>query len=620
MSDYSAERIEKGKYFRGITPLKSSRPKRPEYVIGFDSEAENGRPFLFQFSLPDTSDSDAILIEIPPEPFEGLRAFMRFVHHTCTRKDVEYLIWGFNLGYEFTQLFGDLEDDVKQLDDIEIKYTVTAREDSKRAVGNYRLTIAQGKRHLLTIFNESTRRTVRLYDAYAYYKTKLGTAGEMLGIGNKTEGLDRENITRASMSDPLFIEYAKRDAWITRRLGEHIVNMHKEYDVRQTISAPHFASTVFRRHYISKVIDVPPPDLEQAGLYSYHGGKNGFYLDRPTHLENIYQYDITSAYPEAMAQLPDIESSEWIYTDHYVPNVHAIYIADLTYTRCRYRGMMNPNGSWPDSGRITEAYLTSYELDEMVSRNEATVHNARGWMIAGIVRGALRDYVNDFFKMKAESTGPQRETAKLFLNSLYGKFFQKVPLGVVGSYDLETGELIVTDPEADFDWRAGGLYHPPIASLITGYVRAKMHGMEHKYQALMTSTDGIFAYQPPDPADIGKSLGKLTVANGDLKIWRERLYIFRPYGRESCEKCTDEKPCDTHKPKAAFHGFRGKLAALDAIPLEKGIYDYSAEQVVTLKLSTKALQGTRYQAGFFAKQKYVLDLTGKSRNRSVTVS
>ncbi len=604
MSDYRAERIEKGRYFTGIRPLKSSRTTRNQYVIGFDSEAENGRPFLFQFSLPDTIDADAILYEIDPEPFEAIRVFMRFVHNYCTRKDTEYLIYGFNLQYEFTQLFQDLDDEVKLLDDFVIDYDLTAKGNANQVVAQYEIRIAQGKRHLLTIFNKKTRRSVRLYDGYAYYKTSLDNVAKMLGIPGKIDGVDRSDFTRADLHNEQFISYSKRDAWITRKVGEHIVGLHTQYDVKQTISAPHFASTVFRRHYLQTKIDLPAPDLEQAGLYSYHGGKNGFYLSKPTHLENIYQYDITSAYPEAMRQLPNIETASWEYTETYVPGVAAIWIVDLNYTRCLYRGMMNPDGSWPKSRYIKTAYLTSYELDEMILRGECAIDNARGWIMTGIRGGALQDYVDDFFKQKAETTGPERETAKLFLNSLYGKFFQKVPIGIVGSYDLETGKLITTDKDQEFDHRAGGLYHPPIASLITGFVRAKIHAMEHKYQALMTSTDGIFAYEPPDSSDVGKHLGGLTVQKGDLKIWRERLYIFREYGSD--------------KPKAAFHGFRGRLEDLDAIPLTNARFEYEATQMVTMKLSTKALQGVRYQAGAFATQKYVLDLSRGKKAVSAT--
>lgn len=44
-----------------------------------------------------------------------------------------------------------------------------------------------------------------------------------------------------------------------------------------------------------------------------------------------------------------------------------------------------------------------------------------GWRFKG-VRGLFQDYIDKWSKIKAESTGGQREIAKLHLNSLYGKF------------------------------------------------------------------------------------------------------------------------------------------------------------------------------------------------------
>jgi hypothetical protein len=214
--------------------------------------------------------------------------------------------------------------------------------------------------------------------------------------------------------------------------------------------------------------------------------------------------------------------------------------------------------------------------------------------------GALVKYVDTFFAQKRTAVGPARDTAKLFLNSLYGKFFQKVALGTVGALDLDTGEWIETDPDSPYDWRAGGLYHPPIASLITGFVRAKIHRMEHRYESVMTSTDGIFAMQPPDPNELGDGLGMLTVKHGKLSIWRERLYIFTPHDNTGhAEHWTDECQC-----KIALHGFRANPNVLAGIPLARGTYSYQAQSMVTLKLSTRALKGKRYTPGRFVMLPY----------------
>lgn len=586
MSMYYEDRIEKPEYF-SISPLKRGRGQRTTAVIGFDSEADTttGRPMLFQFAMPGQGIEDVWAVEVDERKrtHDPILKFMEFVAEHCTRKDTEYLIYGFNLEYEWTQLFGTLPEEVRRKKELLLLY-----ED------RWKIEALNDVRYFAKATIGGTKRPVRILDAMAFYKTSLNGAAKMLNLGTKYDlAMDHGTFTREHLTDPEFLHYARQDAWITRRLGEHIVGMHQDFDVSTTVSAPHFASKVFKRKFLTDSIPLCEPEVEQYGLWSYHGGKNGFYIPEPTHLTPVYQYDITSAYPEAMRQLPDPTRATFVATDHYEPGVHAIWRAMFEYDPCKWRGFLNIDGTWPNPGFITEAFLTGYELDAMIARDEINLITADGFIMEGPRGGPLIDYVDLFFDMKRTTTGPERETAKLFLNSLYGKFFQKVLISDATSVDIETGKFLDIDPNALFDYRAGGLYHPGIASLITGFVRAKMHGIEHKYGSLMTSTDGIFGTIPPDPKDIGTDLGMLTVQQGDLKLWRERLYIFRPD--------------DGSKPKVALHGFRGKPDLLDTIPLKHGTYTYEAQQVVTLKLSTQRFDGNTYAPGRFVTKKF--DLT-----------
>lgn len=587
MSVYISERIVKPPFFR-LAPLSRGRGKRLPYVIGFDSEAEKSYPFTFQFSLPDTDETDTIIAYIPRRKHAGLIAFMEFVHRVCTSRKREYLIYGFNLGYEFTQLFHDFADDAKDADDFWLEYVT---DDGTL----YRLDVYKAKRHFMTIRNMSSRVRVRVLDARAFYTTSLDAAATMLGIVGK---LDKPpTFRRRDWQSPEFQAYARRDAYITRRLGETIMEMHAAYDVATCISAPHFASSVFRRRFLRAEIPTITEHLEQYGLTSYHGGKNGYYLDGPADIDGIYAYDIRSAYPEAMRALPDVADAAWRETIGYVPNTHSIWRATIEYRPCLFRGLQYPDGRWMEHEQRATVIATGYEIDAMLERDECRIVRAVGYVMDGPSGGALSDYVDTFYHLKHTTKDETtRITAKLFLNSLYGKFFQKTPLGMVGSYEWATGNYVAGVAEQSGDFEAGGLYHPPIASLITGYVRAKIHRLEHRYNAIMTSTDGIFARRPPIPEDIGDKLGMLDVNRGRLRIWRERLYIY------------DYADGDKPKQKAALHGFRGSAADLATIPLDAGHYQYQAQQVITLGMSTRSYGGRRHQPGEFVTLPFGLDV------------
>lgn len=558
---------------------------RDKWVCGFDSEADttsDGRPMLFQFSRPGMSEEDTDLVVLEPTPHAGLRALLDFMDKWCVDRQVEYLIYVWNLTYEMTQIFHDFPKAIRKESDFRVKYIRPY--DWSVDVLNFKRQIVEFRKG---------RITVKLLDGTGFYKIKLDSAAKMLGLGEKYEltNLSRSLFTRDDLTDPEFIRYAKRDAYITRLIGEYIQDQHRSYSVPTTISAPHFASTVFKTQFLRGGIGVPSPELEQAGLYSYHGGKNGFYLDGPSEFPTIYQYDITSAYPEAMRQLPNVETGVWQKVRGYKRGLHALYLVNLNYYCCKYRGMQNHNGSWAQSGIVEGTWLTGYELDAILDYGEAKLLNCRGFQFTGDGGGALSEYVDKFFTIKRYSTGPERETAKLLLNSLYGKFFQKQPIGSVGTYDFERGGWVETDPRENYDYEAGGLYHPPIASLITGYVRAKIHRLEHKYESVMTSTDGLFGEVGPDAADLGKNLGELTVDNGRLRIWRERLYRFDVPGKQ---------------PKFALHGFHAGLSELTEIPLARGEYLYDGKQMITLKMSTRRMNGVAYSPGQFVNLPFVL--------------
>lgn len=602
---YLAERILKPAYF-SISRLIRGRGERRVQVIGFDSEQDTAthRPMLFQYST--VGGMEDVELQVIGERDRPLDLFMRWVHEHCTNKHTEYVILGWNLQYEFTQLFPGISVEITSEPEFELGYTL--KSESGLTIGRYTIRVANDKRYFIKIRNEATHRTITFADGMAFYVTSLDKAAKMLDLGRKIE-IGSKKFTRADLTgNAMFRDYAKQDAYLTRMIGENILDLHETYDVTTCLTAPQFASKVFRHHFLRTSIAPPDPDLEQAGLWSYHGGKNGYYLGRPMSLARVYAYDITSAYPEAMRQLPDPELSEWHWTLGYEPGAHALWNIRAKYRSCRYHGLMQHGNSWHETGDI-EGWVTSYELDAALALGEIEIVDAEGWVMRGPSGGALVSYVDTFFELKRKSIGAMREAAKLFLNSLYGKFFQKVPLGAVGSYDLdENGEykletFVVTDPTQEHDWQAGGLYHPPIASLITGFVRAKIHHLEHKYDSVMTSTDGFFGLIPPDPADVGTYLGGLTVERGHLRIWRERLYVFTP----SLIGAIEGKR--RFKLKYALHGFRGKLRDLVRLPLEPGKYQYTAQAMITNKLARNAYRGAKYAPGTFIDLPFTLDLS-----------
>lgn len=582
MSTIRAERVEKSSWF-SIGPLKRGRNSRETYVIGFDSEAEHGKPFLFQFAHP---NGHVDLLDISRKKNAGLLAFIDYLYEHCTNRNTEYIVFGFNMQYEYTQLFRDIDRSFTTLPEFGVRMP-------KRGI---LIRALNDKRYTFTIEFENSKQVIRVIDAMAYFPMSLDAASKVVESGKKLP--KPESFTRKERHTPEFEAYAKQDAILTQRLGEHIMDWHRRGDVNTCMSAPMLSSRIFRRQYLTETLPPMEMDLEQFGLYSYHGGKNGYYANRPQQLKHVYSYDIRSAYPEAMDALPCIEHGRWTFEEGYQPKIHAVYhVTYGTFNGCRFEPVYNADGTRIRSIGEMETWSTSYEIDQMVQRGELTIDECFRWEFKTDCkcdkRSPFRAFVRDFYTLKRDAkTAAERQYAKLNMNSLYGKLFQKVPLGRVGEFDLDSESYVDTAPDQDYDYRAGGLYHPPLASLVTGFVRAKIHHLEHKYNAIMTSTDGIFALLPPDPDDIGPELGKLDVAVGTLRIWRERLYIFTP--------------SDKSKPKYALHGFRGGLELLKRVPLTLRTYHYRATEMVTLKRSRFLIDGATHEPGEFVERSFEL--------------
>jgi hypothetical protein len=178
----------------------------------------------------------------------------------------------------------------------------------------------------------------------------------------------------------------------------------------------------------------------------------------------------------------------------------------------------------------------------------------------GKVNG-LAKYVEEFFakKQKAdlEKNITERLWAKLALNSLYGKFISKIK----DEFDsLES-------------WKGGVIFHPLIASLITGFVRSYVHDIEHSCSAIHTSTDSFITKQ--SDVDIRfqgiNGLGGLKKEyQGDVLIVRPKVYvIFDKLDKHCYHKfALDEYDkvfcvyCKAKVLKAATHGFYGSVQML----------------------------------------------------------
>jgi hypothetical protein len=225
-------------------------------------------------------------------------------------------------------------------------------------------------------------------------------------------------------------------------------------------------------------------------------------------------------------------------------------------------------------------------LNEALRSGEFKPTEVQGWFYdrdGDTDTPPLKGYVDDFYARKeAEKDPPKRAMYKFLLNSISGKWIQTRKRDDVTYVDLED-ETVTTA----CDLVAGGMFHPFIATLTTGHTRAKMHRLEHEWDAIHTATDGIFTRKKVSHAKLGRQTGLGALVNeaqGDLLLMRNKLYILYGDGPGKTMSSVYE---NRHVIKSAHHGYAGSLADLERMAVT-GERKYTKVKPNTLRASVKS--------------------------------
>ena len=360
----------------------------------------------------------------------------------------------------------------------------------------------------------------------------------------------------------LFEEYAIADVLVLWELVYWILSLHRQYDVGLSVSLADLAGKIFRKHHVENYIQATEHEVTLAALSSYHGGKTESYVPGPMIIKNIHEYDITSAYPYAMSRIGNFFDYEIEPYEKGQPIMNNGVYQVSTEVGCNYKPLYTEEFERTNS--IQKQWVTGWELNSCLNLHcvpSVQVHNGYSMISRNGKANGLSEYVWSFFtkKEQADKEGnlTERLAAKLFMNALYGKFISKLQDEHDG---LET-------------WRGGVIFHPFIATLITGFVRAYVHDIEHSCLSLHTSTDSFITTQ--EDVDIRfqgvGGLGALKKEySGDVLIVRPKVYVIFDKLEKDCyhKFQLDEHDkvyciyCRAKVLKSATHGFYGSTQML----------------------------------------------------------
>jgi len=375
---------------------------------------------------------------------------------------------------------------------------------------------------------KGTTRTI--YETFGFYQKSFLRAIKEFKIGAESE---RERIARNKMARSSFesIDQEVRDycalecnylAQLMEKLREYCYAagiVPKSWNgAGKLASALHKLHGTMERQQIEML--VPKGVLEYASA-AYYGGR--FEITRTGKIEDkVYEYDIRSAYPDAMRSLPCLQHGTWEQARGKVLRNHpGIFVASVSFRCDPIDGGLGQLGGLPVRSTKGNLYWPLHgagiywdcEIRSAERLGYKCIYK-NGWIYKSSCSCRSFDWVEELYDYRRSigSSGPGYPI-KLAINSLYGKLAQRVG-------NPKYSNLI---------W----------AGLITALTRSKLNVAillaSPRTDIVMLATDGIYSLSPLD-LPVGERLGEFESAVMDgIFIVQPGLY-WSPKKRDEARK------------------------------------------------------------------------------------
>lgn len=318
-------------------------------------------------------------------------------------------------------------------------------------------------------------------DSYWLIRAKLRDIGTWLGLEKGGEEGSTDTFY-GPLSE--LISYNQRDCVLLyeaiRRFEEIVLELGGVLEK----TAASTALKLFRSRYLTETIEVDGA-VNEIARKAYVGSRVEVFSKK---VEDCNYWDINSSFPYAMTfpapgnclgyvtKLP----KSGLYLADATVKVNECDIPPLPMRTEKDRRIYFPTGRWR-----AWFYSTDLELLESTGHRIECVHN----VLAFAPNTDLRDYAIDLYdRRKKSSDAAYRETFKIFLNALYGKFAEspfKDKIVINPGPDFFEKHQEKVDAGLGYEWLQPGVYaldeekdiphgHVPFSVAITSKARANL--------------------------------------------------------------------------------------------------------------------------------------------------
>ena len=386
-------------------------------------------------------------------------------------------------------------------------------------------------------------------DSLRIFPISLNKLCKMFGVDGKLIPYNTSfsSIELFNNSDLLqsFIQYSLQDA---KALYDALLNAQSIYfdkfkvDIESVYSTATLSLKIFRSNFQDKSIFILPSEIDGFIRSAYFGGGTDVYK---AYAEKVFYYDVNSLYPFAMLNpMPyEILNNGKIINlinrtlDSFFGFAYVKVVCPLDMLRpvlpFHHEGKtIYPVGTW-------EGIYFSEEL-KAVQKLGYQITLIRGYEFSKV--NLFSNYVNYFYEIKKNSSGSERNIAKLQLNNLYGYFGRK-QIGLI-TMNIKNTDLMnilltrivksITPINENYSTvliysninytmleKLNNEFHSlgsnqhyimsnvALAAAVTSYARITMIPLKIDPNTLYTDTDSAFTTKPIDSNLLGKDIGLL---------------------------------------------------------------------------------------------------------------
>ncbi len=443
--------------------------------------------------------------------------------------------------------------------------------------GRFDIDLVSGFKEFRVRDNWHSKHYITIYDCAGIFQSSFLKAIRAWEIGTEEEWqtIEEGKTGRSSfgIANDEIRYYNHLECTLLAQMMEKVRDACNAVNIYPTkwTGAGQLAESLLRTHHMEDYQSVLPPVLELPASTAYFGGR--FEILRQGIVNNIYEYDINSAYPDAMRSVPCLSHGRW------EPGVKSnVYIAHLQWTlkdstvdEPQPFPFRQDNGTivYPANGR---GWYWCHEVEAAKEIGKWDIRVDKVWSWIQECDHQPFDWIGPLYEYRKQLGGPRGQVLKLAMNSLYGKMVQSI--GHPRFRSIVMGGLITSYVRArllrDAHQQGGcvmfatdAIYFQSEAQLPTGDSLGQ-YGLQH-FQS-------YFIFQPGIHFSIGGTLSKkktrgvpITMLDPDriVRIWREDgnlgLYTFNNskfWGIRLCNHTNHMEMLGqwTNEPKSLVYG------------------------------------------------------------------